>query len=110
MTAELTPAGLRAIAESFRERHRPGSLRALMVAGSGIRLELPGWEAGDEIALADIFPFRLQELLMEDLPYIPLYVPMNLEGVRIDRFQGWVEMTGGIGNLWSFVQVKPAKK
>jgi len=63
MTAELTPAGLRAIAESFRERHRPGSLRALMVAGSGIRLELPGWEAGDEIALAEVFPFRLHELV-----------------------------------------------
>jgi len=62
MAAELTPAGLRAIAESFRERHRTGTLRALMVAGSGIRLELPGWQAGDEIALAEVFPFRLHEL------------------------------------------------
>jgi len=63
MGAELTPAGLRAIAESFRERHRTGALRALMVAGSGIRLELPGWEAGEEIALAEVFPFRLHELV-----------------------------------------------
>jgi ABC-type transport system substrate-binding protein len=54
--------------------------------------------------------YRLQEILMEDLPYIPLYVPMNLEGVRIDRFQGWVEMAGGIGNLWSFLKAKPVKK
>jgi ABC-type transport system substrate-binding protein len=54
--------------------------------------------------------FRLQEMLMEDLPYLPLYVPMNLEGVRIDRFEGWVEMTGGIGNLWSFLKAKPIKK
>jgi ABC-type transport system substrate-binding protein len=54
--------------------------------------------------------FRLQEILMEDLPYLPLYVPMNLEGVRVDRFQGWVEMPGGIGNLWSFLKVKPLKK
>lgn len=51
--------------------------------------------------------FRLQEILMHDLPYIPLYVPMNLEGVRADRYQGWVTMPGGIGNLWSFIQVKP---
>jgi purine-nucleoside phosphorylase len=62
MGAELTPAGLREIAERFRERHRTGTLRALMVAGSGIRLELPGWEAGEEIALAEVFPFRLHEL------------------------------------------------
>jgi ABC-type transport system substrate-binding protein len=54
--------------------------------------------------------FRLQEMLMTDLPYIPLYVPINQEGVRIDRFEGWVKMSGGIGNMWSFVQVKPVKK
>jgi peptide/nickel transport system substrate-binding protein len=53
--------------------------------------------------------FLLQDILMYDLPWIPLYTPMNLEGVRIDRFDGWVEMTGGIGNLWSFIQVKPVK-
>lgn len=53
---------------------------------------------------------RLQEILMEDLPYLPLYVPMNLEAVRADRFQGWVEMPGGIGNLWSFLQIRPVKK
>lgn len=53
---------------------------------------------------------RLQEILINDLPYIPLYVPMNLEGVRVDKMQGWVEMVGGIGNLWSFIQVKPVKK
>ncbi|MGQ9654328.1 MAG: ABC transporter substrate-binding protein [Thermodesulfobacteriota bacterium] len=53
---------------------------------------------------------RLQEILMDDLPYIPLYVPMNLEGVRVDKMQGWVEMVGGIGNLWSFLQVRPVKK
>jgi hypothetical protein len=63
MSPELTPAGLREIAERFRERHRTGALRALMVAGSGIRLELPGWKAGEEIALAEVFPFRLHELV-----------------------------------------------
>jgi ABC-type transport system substrate-binding protein len=53
---------------------------------------------------------RLQEMLNQDLPYLPLYVPMNLEGVRTDKFEGWEEMSGGIGNLWTFLQVKPVKK
>jgi peptide/nickel transport system substrate-binding protein len=54
--------------------------------------------------------FRLQEILMKDLPCLPLYVPMNLEGTRSDRTRGWVQMTGGIGNLWSFLQVKRVGK
>ena len=62
MSAELTPAGLRAIAETFRERYRPGAVRALLVAGTGLTLDVPGWQAGDEIALAEVFPFRLHEL------------------------------------------------
>lgn len=53
--------------------------------------------------------FKLQEILMRDIPYIPLYVPLNLEAVRSDRFEGWVEMQGGIGNLWSFLKVKPKR-
>ncbi len=53
---------------------------------------------------------QLQQLLMRDLPYIPLYVPMNLEAVRTDKFSGWVEMPGGIGNLWTFLKVRPIKK
>jgi peptide/nickel transport system substrate-binding protein len=52
---------------------------------------------------------QLQEILMRDLPYIPLYVPMNLEAVRVDKFSGWVEMPGGIGNLWTFLRVRPIK-
>ncbi|HOC43353.1 MAG TPA: purine-nucleoside phosphorylase [Thermoanaerobaculales bacterium] len=63
MATELTPHGLREIADGFRERHRPGEVRALMVAGSGIRLDLPGWQAGEEIALADVFPFQLHGLI-----------------------------------------------
>ncbi len=53
---------------------------------------------------------QLQEILMRDLPYIPLYVPMNLEAVRTDKFSGWVEMPGGIGNLWTFLKIRPVKK
>jgi len=62
MSAELTPAGLREVAESFRERYRPGAVRALLVAGTGLTLDVPGWQAGDEIALAEVLPFRLHEL------------------------------------------------
>jgi ABC-type transport system substrate-binding protein len=49
----------------------------------------------------------LQSRLMEDLPYIPLYVPFRLEGMRIDRFEGWTKMLGGIGNTWTFCLVRP---
>jgi len=62
MSAELTPAGLREVADRFRERYRPGAVRALLVAGTGLNLDVPGWQAGDEIALAEVLPFRLHEL------------------------------------------------
>jgi purine-nucleoside phosphorylase len=35
----------------------------LLVAGSGLNLEVPGWEAGASIALADVFDFPMHELL-----------------------------------------------
>ena len=44
---------------------------------------------------------------MNDVPYFPLYNPKMIEGVRSNRFNGWVEMLGGIGNVWSFCQIKP---
>ena len=50
---------------------------------------------------------KLQEMLMADLPYLPLYNPLMVLGVRKDRFTGWVEMTGGIGNIWSFCRIRP---
>ncbi len=59
-------------------------------------------------------PFKRQELVIEmqrliarDLPYIPLYKPSVVEAVRTDRFEGWVDMLEGIGNIWSMCQVKP---
>jgi ABC-type transport system substrate-binding protein len=53
--------------------------------------------------------FEMQRLLARDLPYIPLYNPLLVEGVREDRFRGWVPTVGGIGNLWSFCQIKPVR-
>jgi purine-nucleoside phosphorylase len=63
MSNDLTPDGVRAIADGFRDRFRPGKVRALMVAGSGLELDVPGWTAGEEIALAEVFPFPLHELM-----------------------------------------------
>jgi peptide/nickel transport system substrate-binding protein len=48
----------------------------------------------------------MQAILLEDIPYIPLYNPHILEAVFTDRFKGWVEKVDGIGNIWSLCMVK----
>jgi purine-nucleoside phosphorylase len=63
MGKELTPDGLRRAADDFCERYQPGLVLALLVAGSGLRLEVPGWDAGEEIPLEEIFPFPLHSLM-----------------------------------------------
>jgi len=63
MGAEFTPGVLREIARDFSKLYGTTTVRALLVAGSGLDLEIPGWVESDEIALAEIFPFRLHELL-----------------------------------------------
>jgi purine-nucleoside phosphorylase len=63
MAGTLTPASLRAAAEEFRKAFLPGSVRGVLVAGSGLELAVPGWEPGDEIDLGDVLPFALQELM-----------------------------------------------
>lgn len=50
---------------------------------------------------------ELQRILMRDIPLLPLYNPKLIEAVRTDRFGGWVQMLGGIGNTWSFCTIKP---
>ncbi len=52
---------------------------------------------------------QMQTIVARDLPYIPLYKPSVVEAVRADRFEGWVPMLEGIGNIWSLCQVKPIK-
>ncbi|MCF8130302.1 MAG: ABC transporter substrate-binding protein [Deltaproteobacteria bacterium] len=54
--------------------------------------------------------WEMQEILMQDLPWLPIYTPKLAEGVREDRFTGWVDMVGGIGNRWSFCVIKPVRK
>lgn len=60
--AEFAPDRLLGIAEQFRARWSPGRVRGLLVAGSGLTLEIPGWNPADEIALAEVLPFPLHEL------------------------------------------------
>jgi peptide/nickel transport system substrate-binding protein len=49
----------------------------------------------------------MQKIILQDVPYVPLYNPNLIEAVRTDKFTGWVGMLEGIGNLWSFCQIKP---
>ena len=53
--------------------------------------------------------FDMQALIAREIPCIPLYTGPRVEAVRNDHFKGWVTMSGGIGNLWSFVHLKPVK-
>jgi len=53
--------------------------------------------------------WEMQKIIMADVPYIPLYNPKLIEAVRKGRFGGWVQMLGGIGNLWTFCELKPVK-
>jgi len=50
--------------------------------------------------------WEMQAVLMEDLPYLPLYNPHILEAVFKERFQGWVESVNGIGNIWSLCTLR----
>ena len=54
--------------------------------------------------------FKMQKIIMRDVPYIPIYNPALIEAVRKDTFTGWVETLDGIGNLWSFCLVRPTNK
>jgi len=51
--------------------------------------------------------WKMQYIIMQDVPYFPLYNPKMIEGIREESFRGWVEMLGGIGNIWSFCQIRP---
>jgi peptide/nickel transport system substrate-binding protein len=51
----------------------------------------------------------LQSQLTKDLPYIPLFVPHRMEGIRTDKFEGWTSISGGVGNIWTFCMLKPIR-
>ncbi|MEN8210771.1 MAG: ABC transporter substrate-binding protein, partial [Thermodesulfobacteriota bacterium] len=51
--------------------------------------------------------WEMQTILMEDVPYIPLYNPHILEAVSTKNFKGWIEKVNGIGSIWSLCVIKP---
>jgi purine-nucleoside phosphorylase len=63
MSGTLTPDRMRRVADEFRAHFSPGRVRGLLVAGSGLELEVPGWEIGDEIELSQVLPFALHDLM-----------------------------------------------
>ena len=52
---------------------------------------------------------KMQKILLEDLPYLPLYNPHIIEATLNTRFRGWVPKVDGIGNIWSLSVVKPVE-
>ena len=63
MNGELTPDRMRSVADEFRDRYNPGRVRGLLVAGSGLELEIPGWGFAEEIELKEVLPFALHTLM-----------------------------------------------
>jgi len=53
--------------------------------------------------------WEMQDMIMDDLAWLPLYSPKLAEAARRDAFTGWVEMVGGIGNRWSFCTIRPVQ-
>jgi purine-nucleoside phosphorylase len=60
--SDVNPLGLEAAARRLAERADLGSLKAALVAGSGIRLAARGWQCAAEVEYAEIFPFPIQAL------------------------------------------------
>ena len=50
--------------------------------------------------------FQMQQTLLEDVPYLPLYNPNIIEAALNTNFSGWVAQVDGIGNIWSMCMVK----
>lgn len=53
--------------------------------------------------------FKLEEIIAGQVPMIPIFTPSEIEAVRKDKFTGWVSTQDGIGNLWSYLVLKPVK-
>jgi len=94
----------------------------MLQEGEGVIWNYPGYDNVEFDKLANLqvrtldlqerrkIVLNLQNKLMTDLLYIPLYVPHRMEGVRADRFEGWVKQVGGVGNIWTFCMLRPMRK
>jgi peptide/nickel transport system substrate-binding protein len=70
--------------------------------------------SSDQTALVDTqkrkeLVWKMQEMILEDIPYLPLYNPHIIEATFNERFKGWVAKVDGIGNIWSMCVVKPVQ-
>ena len=54
---------MREIAHEFNKNLQPKKVRALLVAGSGLSLEVPGWQPSETVSLAEVLPFPMFELM-----------------------------------------------
>jgi len=53
--------------------------------------------------------FRLQEILVEEVPCIPVFSQDAFMAYRSDRFVGWdAPLLGGGGNIRLFAEIRPA--
>ena len=62
-TSALTPERLRELARRFGERWRPGTVRGLLVAGSGLELEIPGWTPSETVDLGEALELPMFDLI-----------------------------------------------
>ncbi len=53
--------------------------------------------------------WKMQEMILEDIPYLPLYNPHIIEATFNENFNGWVAKVDGIGNIWSMCVIKPVE-
>ncbi len=51
------------LARQFETQWKPGKVRALLVAGSGLELEIPGWEATETVDLGDALALPMFDLV-----------------------------------------------
>lgn len=59
----LTPDTLRTLAEGFKKQHSPGNVRGLLIAGSGLSLEVPGWKEAEVLELGEVLPIPIHALM-----------------------------------------------
>ena len=52
---------------------------------------------------------EMQRIILDDVPYLPLYNPHIIEATLNTNFRGWVAKVDGIGNIWSLCVVKPVE-
>ncbi len=52
---------------------------------------------------------EMQRMVLEDVPYLPLYNPHIIEATLNENFRGWVAKVDGIGNIWSMCVLRPVE-